>query len=130
MNYWNIANDNWPSNIISTIGINKSCIKYMNWFRHNYNSCTPMTTASTIANNTNRNLSISNINMIIMIYFVTRNTPTISNISTTISTTMNIDCITPTTSTIETLQSNSITNKSIFDNHNWFNWNLFCKIAD
>ena len=91
MNYWNIANDNWPSNIISTIGINNSCIKCMIWFRHNYHQCTPMTSASKIAHKTNRNLSIP-------------------NISTTTSTTMNIDCITPTTSTFDALQSNSITN--------------------
>ena len=44
-----------------------------------------------------------------MIYFVTMNTPSTSNVSTTTST-INIDCITPSTSTIETLQSNSITN--------------------
>ena len=69
-----------------------------------------MTTTSTIANNTNRNLSISNINIIIMIYFIAMNDISISNISTTTSTTINIDYITPPTSTMEALQSNSIKN--------------------
>ena len=133
MTYWNIANDNWTSNIISTFDINKSYIKCMNWFKHNWHQCTPMTTAATIANNTNTNLSISNINMIIVIHFVTRNTARFSNISTTTSNTININYITPPKSTFDALQSNSITNTlmtTIFDNDNWFNWTWFSWIAD
>ena len=109
----------------------------MNSFRHNYNRYTTLTTASKIIHNTNRNLPISNItcyttiimdirhtnlatiqmisgcvnvNMIIMIHFVAMTNPSISNISTTTSTTINIDYITPPTSTFDALQSNSITN--------------------